>query len=192
MSVFLGEELMKSNAFLSGPTVALGLALTLFGAPAARAALVFNWSGNCVLGCPAGEVVTAELELDQNYVFGSAITNDNFVELTFRSPNLNQFINTLDDPAIGINTDGSLVGNAIVFEEGQKLFTFQASGGGLNWTAGAPGGITLRGLGASRFTPAGVLNVPEPSTWAMMLLGFAGLGYAGYRRARRAAAQAAA
>jgi PEP-CTERM motif len=27
--------------------------------------------------------------------------------------------------------------------------------------------------------------IPEPSTWAMMLLGFAGLGYAGYRRARR-------
>ena len=26
--------------------------------------------------------------------------------------------------------------------------------------------------------------VPEPSTWAMMLLGFAGLGYAGYRRGR--------
>jgi hypothetical protein len=27
-------------------------------------------------------------------------------------------------------------------------------------------------------------NMPEPSTWAMMLLGFASLGYAGYRRAR--------
>ncbi len=26
--------------------------------------------------------------------------------------------------------------------------------------------------------------VPEPSTWAMMLMGFAGLGFAGYRRAR--------
>ena len=26
--------------------------------------------------------------------------------------------------------------------------------------------------------------VPEPSTWAMMLLGFAGLGYAGFRKAR--------
>jgi probable HAF family extracellular repeat protein len=25
---------------------------------------------------------------------------------------------------------------------------------------------------------------PEPSTWAMMLLGFAGLSFAGYRRAR--------
>jgi hypothetical protein len=32
-------------------------------------------------------------------------------------------------------------------------------------------------------TPA----VPEPSTWAMMLLGFAGLGFAGYRTARRGA-----
>jgi uncharacterized protein (TIGR03118 family) len=28
--------------------------------------------------------------------------------------------------------------------------------------------------------------VPEPSTWAMMTLGFAGLAFAGYRRARRA------
>jgi unsaturated chondroitin disaccharide hydrolase len=30
-------------------------------------------------------------------------------------------------------------------------------------------------------------TVPEPSTWAMMLVGFAGLGFAGYRRARVAA-----
>jgi hypothetical protein len=29
--------------------------------------------------------------------------------------------------------------------------------------------------------------VPEPSTWAMMLLGFAGLGFAGYRRGTRLA-----
>ena len=30
--------------------------------------------------------------------------------------------------------------------------------------------------------------VPEPSTWAMMLLGFAGLGYAGYRKTKNVAA----
>ena len=29
-------------------------------------------------------------------------------------------------------------------------------------------------------------SVPEPSTWAMLLVGFAGLGYAGYRKARGA------
>jgi hypothetical protein len=28
--------------------------------------------------------------------------------------------------------------------------------------------------------------IPEPSTWAMMVLGFASLGFAGYRHARNA------
>ena len=40
------------------------------------------------------------------------------------------------------------------------------------------------------FSP-GILNtaaVPEPSTWAMMLIGFAGLGWAGYRARRTALA----
>ena len=29
-------------------------------------------------------------------------------------------------------------------------------------------------------------GVPEPSTWAMLLAGFAGLGWAGYRQSRKA------
>jgi hypothetical protein len=33
-------------------------------------------------------------------------------------------------------------------------------------------------------------TVPEPSTWALMLLGFAGLGYAGFRQNRTRAAAA--
>ena len=36
-----------------------------------------------------------------------------------------------------------------------------------------------------------ISSVPEPSTWAMMLLGFAGLGFAAYQTSRRAAAAAA-
>jgi hypothetical protein len=35
------------------------------------------------------------------------------------------------------------------------------------------------------------LNVPEPSTWTMMLLGFAGLGFVGYRASRKTFAQTA-
>jgi hypothetical protein len=37
------------------------------------------------------------------------------------------------------------------------------------------GGVTAAGLAV---TPA----VPEPSTWAMLLLGFAGIGFMAYRR----------
>ena len=43
------------------------------------------------------------------------------------------------------------------------------------------------------YTSAGGLSLtaPEASTWAMMILGFAGLGFAGYRKSRKAAAIAA-
>jgi hypothetical protein len=33
--------------------------------------------------------------------------------------------------------------------------------------------------------PASVAAVPEPSTWAMLLVGFSGLGYAAFRRSKR-------
>jgi hypothetical protein len=36
-----------------------------------------------------------------------------------------------------------------------------------------------------------VAGVPEPSTWAMMLIGLAGLGFAGYRTSRKAVSVAA-
>jgi PEP-CTERM motif len=41
--------------------------------------------------------------------------------------------------------------------------------------------LTIEGFGSS-FALGGA--VPEPSTWAMMLLGFAGLGFVGYRQTR--------
>jgi hypothetical protein len=64
-----------------------------------------------------------------------------------------------------------------------------------SWTRDDPGiapdwlrvGTDIVGAGA--FNAAFSLNgalVPEPSTWAMMLLGFTGLGFAGYRQARKA------
>lgn len=69
------------------------------------------------------------------------------------------------------------------------------------WTIGTPGEFTsvFQALGGNTastdfflFSQAGdqwganvsSVPVPEGSTWGMMLLGFAGLGFAGYRRAR--------
>jgi hypothetical protein len=47
-------------------------------------------------------------------------------------------------------------------------------------------------VSAAQYIAGGVtVAVPEPSTWAMMMLGFAGLGFARYRRSRKAAAIAA-
>jgi hypothetical protein len=52
--------------------------------------------------------------------------------------------------------------------------------------------VSLPAAGPSKSVgPIPLEAVPEPSTCAMMLLGFAGLGFAGYRRSRKAAAVAA-
>lgn len=70
---------------------------------------------------------------------------------------------------------------------------------GLNGVAdlGDPPTLSLNlPKGASVTTASGVFDnftsapIPEPSTWAMLLIGFAGLGFAGRRSSRRTAAAA--
>jgi hypothetical protein len=62
------------------------------------------------------------------------------------------------------------------------LASFGATPGTYTWTWGS-------GAHADSFTVDVVAAtvVPEPSTWAMMLVGFAALGFAGYRASRRSA-----
>jgi hypothetical protein len=51
------------------------------------------------------------------------------------------------------------------------------------------GSLTIPGVYASTtgFTATLTVSVPETSTWAMMLIGFAGLGYTGWRLRRKTA-----
>ncbi|HEY1862318.1 MAG TPA: PEP-CTERM sorting domain-containing protein, partial [Roseiarcus sp.] len=49
--------------------------------------------------------------------------------------------------------------------------------------------VTKQGPFNAAFSLSGLV-VPEPSTWAMMLLGFAGLSFLGYRKVREGAAAA--
>lgn len=62
-------------------------------------------------------------------------------------------------------------------------FDFAANGSNesFNWRLIGDAGCSGPGCGGT------VGAVPEPSTWAMMLIGFAGLGYMGFRQSRRRA-----
>jgi PEP-CTERM motif len=104
---------------------------------------------------------------------------------------------------------GDLVGVQVLRADPPEGFIFvpmgYASGAPLSDTAtyagqsfatlGLTPGVYLytfgSGTDADSFTIKVAAPVPEPSTWAMMLLGFAGLGYAGYRASRRESAAAA-
>ena len=86
------------------------------------------------------------------------------------------------DLILGVIADGGfdIVANGagIPFEDGGDNSLIN-----LGFVSG-PVDLTIEGNGV--FALGGA--VPEPSTWAMMLVGFAGLGFAGYRSTRRCAA----
>ena len=48
--------------------------------------------------------------------------------------------------------------------------------------------VTFTGDGTFTGTMTAITAVPEPSTWAMMILGFVGVGYMTYRRRKQATA----
>jgi hypothetical protein len=66
-------------------------------------------------------------------------------------------------------------GNTVFGQEGNGLVMFNGSIRSISWTN--PNNEYYYG-----FTVGEVGAVPEPSTWAMMLLGFAGVGFLAYRR----------
>ncbi len=80
------------------------------------------------------------------------------------------------------SADYSMYAYFDAFSVSLDLQTGQSSG---NWTAAD---VTLSSVTVSSVTlsePLSPTSVPEPSTWAMLLLGFAGLGFAGYRTSRK-------
>ena len=62
------------------------------------------------------------------------------------------------------------------------------NGGGYESDNHTVGHYETMGQGTVITLTNSVSGVPEPSTWAMLLLGFGGLGLAGYRRSRKAEA----
>jgi hypothetical protein len=119
----------------------------------------------------ASNVADALLGPDDK-IFGTAILEgtggSSTFDFSFRS-----------DLILGVITDG---GFDIVANGTEIPFEDVGDNGVVNLGSifGPNINLTIEGQGVFAFGEA----VPEPSTWAMMLLGFAGLGYSAYRRAR--------
>jgi hypothetical protein len=80
--------------------------------------------------------------------------------------------------------------NGTVFENFNQLHAFSFNPTfGVNTLSfvvtdtGPPTALRVDGFASA--VPDVTAAVPEPSTWAMMILGFAGLGFMGYRRSRK-------
>ena len=81
---------------------------------------------------------------------------------------------------------GAGVGGSVLLDAGTELDIVVGGAGTNNFI-----NLINNGGGGGSFVwdptaiPVQLQPVPEPSTWAMMLLGFAGLGYAGWRARRQ-------
>src|ERR1700761_2091825 len=179
---------MASHIFRRAAQITAALLLAgLIQAAPARADFVFDLSGTCVDGSGCSGTATGVLTLADSYVFGTVMTTPDFISFTYSSSSRSFQLNGAD-PAIdvnfgtagGINADGSLFG-------GEWAVGSSAAAALFDWTpptffaASSAGPALDDSLAPFKFTPV-TGAVPEPATWAMLLIGFAGLGYAGYRK----------
>jgi PEP-CTERM motif len=177
---------MISQAYLRGAVA--GAAAALLMAAPARADIVFDFSGTCFFTCTG--MATGVLTLTDSYVFETVLTNADFISFTYssssRSYELTSAASIVNAGTTGgISAVGSLVGKEMIIEGSAGAVPF------FDWTpidffSGGVGPALEDAIESFKFTRV-TGAVPEPSTWAMMLLGFAGLGYAGYRKTRQAA-----
>jgi hypothetical protein len=113
------------------------------------------------------------------------LTDDVFISFDYSSSS-RSFVITLADGGVLAAFRRSVVGSGgLVFPSCTGLPSFQANPDVFD-TAAMPD-TAADDIGSSvRFVLASDA-IPEPPTWSVMLLGFAGFGYPGYRRVKQAA-----
>jgi hypothetical protein len=76
------------------------------------------------------------------------------------------------------------IGDATEWSDGSMIILGGLPGSDSSIAYGINDSGAVAGLSFFPVIPPPPILVPESSTWAMMLLGFAGLAFAGYRRAK--------
>jgi hypothetical protein len=124
---------------------------------------------------------------------GGAVTmneSGNALTIVWGSPNDNNptATNTVSFYA-GADGTGKLIGQVLASELyssfGSAINNTQDPGYLISFSSGEKFGSVVFTTGSSDFEFAVAGGVPEPSTWAMLGLGFAGLALGGYKRSRR-------
>lgn len=123
-----------------------------------------------------------------NSLFGATTTTlfgiDAFTDALVRSTNPNGGVYT-NVGSLGLAlTSTDLLGFDISGFSGAGFFSVNDNFYGID--LGTGGATLIGGLGAQGITGITIAAVPEPATWAMMLMGFAGVGVALRRRRRLA------
>ena len=92
------------------------------------------------------------------------------------------FANRADITKLVFSSTGALtdIGASITISSPADTLTYSTSG--LSFTLDNPSGHQIEGGAFTVSDPIVAGAVPELSTWAMMLLGFAGIGFMAYRR----------
>jgi hypothetical protein len=190
-----GTQTIYLNGLTDGPTVIAGLtaALTLSFTSVTNSGLTYNFSysmfNSSSAPITASRISSFGFNTNPN-VTGGSVTG------TFDVLRLGDSYPIIPDPEVCVfNPNGK---GGVCTGSGGGIDIGDTGSGTLSLTFGsAPGSITLSDFvdryqsieGAGNVTSAvGVhTTVPEPATWGMMLLGFAGIGMA-LRRRRRSGA----
>jgi hypothetical protein len=182
----------------------VGILLILIGSSSAGASVVYNYTGTdfiTVTGLyTTSDSVTGSVTLASPLGANFAISQVIPIGFTF-----NDGVQTIVDPSAGLSfqfffgTDAA--GNINFWQVIVEIDTLSSTDSIRTCSAcfrppdasGDGGSVTGGGL-AVEFGNAGVWtlasSVPEPSTWAMMILGFTGVGFMAYRRKSKPALMA--
>ncbi len=133
----------------------------------------FTFTGACAVDdCTGDGIGVLTLE---NYSLGSPIHTSNFVSFSYKSNQTSLSLDANDVSEVSGSLPAILPATATVEILVAEVVPFFSSVETSIWSAGAAAG-----------------EAPEPATWAMMLLGFAGLGFVGYSHRKKLASAASA
>jgi hypothetical protein len=165
--------------------LAAAVALTLASAPSAHAGtLSFFFSFSNVTGSVPG-TVTGEITglADNSVTSATNVFIDSYpsaLGLSLTTP-----FDTIGDSAINnFTVSNGQITSASYFAVGVGSYELGINRIGGNFLENPAGPEVFNGNGFAGVTFTAVPAVPEPSTWAMLLIGFAGLGFV-FRRSRR-------